>query len=98
MFIPRWQRNETSEEIGTLFEAVWPESNFPAVKSRKVFSSALHNTPNNCLRSAVDVEVDVRGRLWVLEVPDNDDCSARILLYNLKRNNQLVSENISNMK
>ncbi|XP_031828125.2 uncharacterized protein LOC116425066 [Nomia melanderi] len=88
--VPRWQRNGTAEETGTLFEAVWPESGFPAVKSRKVFSS-LHNTASNCLRSAVDVDVDARGRLWVLEVPDNDDCSARIVLYNLKRNNQLVS-------
>ncbi|XP_015429798.1 PREDICTED: uncharacterized protein LOC107186450 [Dufourea novaeangliae] len=91
--IPRWQRNGSSEDTGTLFEAVWPESSFPAVKPRKVVSSVLHNKPVNddCLRSVVDVDVDGRGRLWALEVPDNNDCTARIVLYNLKRNNLLVS-------
>ncbi|XP_076287432.1 uncharacterized protein LOC143212463 [Lasioglossum baleicum] len=89
---PRWGRNGTSVETGTLFEAVWPEASFPSVKTRKVFSfGLLHDRPTNCLRSTVDVNVDVRGRLWVLEVPDKNDCSARIVLYNLKRSNQLIS-------
>ncbi|XP_078041013.1 uncharacterized protein LOC144472126 [Augochlora pura] len=88
--IPRWQRNGSSEEVDTLFEAVWPEISFPAVKARKAFSSGLYDKIN-CLRSTVDVSVDIRGRLWALEVPDNNDCSARIVLYNLKRNNQLIS-------
>ncbi|XP_076649428.1 uncharacterized protein LOC143357092 isoform X2 [Halictus rubicundus] len=88
---PRWRRNGTTEETGTLFEAVWPEASFPSVKTRKVFSSGLHDRSMTCLRSTVDVNVDVRGRLWALEVPDKNDCSARIVLYNLKRSNQLIS-------
>ncbi|XP_033340399.2 uncharacterized protein LOC117228649 [Megalopta genalis] len=88
--VPRWQRNGSSEDVGTLFEAVWPEMSFPAVKARKAFSSGLYDKMN-CPRSTVDVNVDIKGRLWALEVPDNNDCSARIILYNLKRNNQLIS-------
>ncbi|KOC60603.1 hypothetical protein WH47_07964, partial [Habropoda laboriosa] len=76
----------------TLFEAIWPESSFPLVKTSKVFS-ALHNKRINdgCFRTVVELDIDIRGRLWLLQVPDKSDCSARIVIYNLKRNNQLVS-------
>ena len=90
--IPSWQGNDTSKGTATLFEAAWPESSFPVVKSTKL-SSVSRNKPENdeCLRTVVGLDVDVRGRLWLLEVPDNFDCSARIVIYNLRRNNQLVS-------
>lgn len=78
----------------TLYEAIWPESNFPVVKRSKLFSFNLHNKLINdgCLRSIVKLDVDTRGRLWLLEVPQNHDCSARIIIYNLRRNNQLVRD------
>nr|XP_034181021.1 uncharacterized protein LOC117604724 [Osmia lignaria] len=91
--ISRTERNETLVNRPTLYEAIWPESNFPVVKRSKLFSSNLHNKLINdgCLRSIVELDIDTRGRLWLLEVPQNHDCSARIIIYNLRRNNQLVS-------
>ncbi|XP_076244694.1 uncharacterized protein LOC143185509 [Calliopsis andreniformis] len=90
--IPRWQRNETSKDTGTLFEALWPESSVLLVKASQ-FPSGSRNKPKGgeCLRSVVKLDVDVRGRLWMLETPDNFDCAARVVLHNLKRKDQLVS-------
>ncbi|CAL7935462.1 unnamed protein product [Xylocopa violacea] len=92
--IPSWRKNDTSEKKVTLFEAIWPESRFSLVKPSKIHSSTLlgkRRNDKNCLRSVVELDVDIRGRLWLLEVPDDPTCFARIVIYNLKRNNQLIS-------
>ncbi|OAD58401.1 hypothetical protein WN48_10900 [Eufriesea mexicana] len=40
----------------------------------------------------MDLHVDVRGRLWLLDVPENLGCPARVIVHNLKRNNQLIKK------
>ncbi|XP_017755153.1 PREDICTED: uncharacterized protein LOC108547235 [Eufriesea mexicana] len=91
--IPRWQKNGIVNNGVTVYEAIWPESSFLSVRISKVSSIDLHNKLINdgCRRSVMDLHVDVRGRLWLLDVPENLGCPARVIVHNLKRNNQLVS-------
>ncbi|XP_076386300.1 uncharacterized protein LOC105664198 isoform X1 [Megachile rotundata] len=98
--IPREGKNESLVNGMTLFEAIWPESNLSRVKRSKLFSSNSRGKPidDGCPRSIVKLDVDIRGRLWLLQVPDSYDCSARIVVYNLKRSSNLVlSTDLSNV-
>lgn len=86
----------------TLLEVPWPE--FALNPLTNIFSPTtsyfcdrtLNLESCNDLRSIYGLEVDSRGRLWILNVPDEVDDTAKIVVYDLKRyNRQVVSANLS---
>ncbi|XP_015591154.1 uncharacterized protein LOC107265820 [Cephus cinctus] len=94
--IPRWQQNLNAEL--TLIEAPWPEvGNYQIGLSSTVLSSFPNldsqNARKTCanLQSVVAVDTDPRGRLWVLDAPQDNDCPAKIILYDLRRNDQEIT-------
>lgn len=87
--------NEKENYISTLVEVPWPENNLPVsvinivtVPFSKRRSSKRHCTT---FTSITGLDVDSQGRLWILDAPDEDGYWPRIVIYNLKRNDRLVS-------
>ncbi|XP_043281375.1 uncharacterized protein yellow-k isoform X2 [Venturia canescens] len=79
----------------TLLESCWPEpgsnhSGFAATLADndvRIFpKSALAFDKCHKLSSVVALDIESRGRLWVLDAPEDHDCSAKILVYDLRRN------------
>jgi len=78
-------------------EVSWPEINLPlnvanVATSPKLFpKDASSKRDYETLVSVTGLDVDARGRLWVLDAPDGHDRWPRIVIYDLKRNDRLVS-------
>ncbi|XP_012063539.1 PREDICTED: uncharacterized protein LOC105626858 [Atta cephalotes] len=95
--IPRSTNEKQEEWKPTLVEVSWPEINLPlnvanAVISSKLFpKSRVSKQDYETLISVTGLDVDARGRLWVLDAPDGYDRWPRIIIYDLKRNDRLVS-------
>jgi len=76
-------------------EVSWPEINLPLNVANVAISPKLF--PKDAKRdyetlvSVTGLDVDARGRLWVLDAPDGHDRWPRIVIYDLKRNDRLVS-------
>jgi len=90
--------NEKEEEWKpTLVEVSWPEINLPlnvanVAISPKLFPKDVSSKYDyETLVSVTGLDVDARGRLWVLDAPDGHDRWPRIVIYDLKRNDRLVS-------
>lgn len=91
--------NEKQEEWKpTLVEVSWPEINLPLNVANAVISPKLFPKSRSLKRdyetliSVTGLDVDVRGRLWILDAPDGYDRWPRIVIYDLKRNDRLVSK------
>ncbi|XP_051161619.1 uncharacterized protein LOC127281774 [Leptopilina boulardi] len=90
--IPR-RKNDIKNKRYTLVEAPWPEisedeRNFAL---RPFPNSNSQSNIDNCFRSlrcVVALDIDSKGRLWVLDVPTEKRCSPKIIIYHLLRNNQ----------
>ena len=93
--------DEESCKNVTLLEAVWPEpgnSYSVAVAESvnsgiRVFHKISENISNECekLLSVTGLDVDARGRLWILDSPSvNGGCPAKIVIYDLRRNDHEV--------
>ncbi|KYN36578.1 hypothetical protein ALC56_09065 [Trachymyrmex septentrionalis] len=95
--IPRLTNEKQEEWKPTLVEVSWPEINLSlnianAVISSKLFpKSRASKRDYETLVSVTGLDVDARGRLWVLDAPDGYDRWPRIIIYDLKRNDRLVS-------
>lgn len=94
MYIYVRSRNEKEEEWKpTLVEVSWPENNLSSntASSPKLFPkkrSSKHDY--GTLVSVTGLDVDARGRLWILDASDRHDRWPRIVIYDLKRNDRLV--------
>ncbi|KYN07650.1 hypothetical protein ALC62_01365 [Cyphomyrmex costatus] len=95
--IPRSASKKQEEWKPTLVEVSWPEINLPlnvanAIISPKPFpKSGSSKRDYETLISVTGLDVDARGRLWVLDTPNGYDRWPRIIIYDLKRNDRLVS-------
>jgi len=52
--------------------------------------SSKYNYRERTLVSVTGLDVDARGRLWVLDAPDQYDRWPQIVIYDLRRNDRLV--------
>lgn len=80
----------------TLVEVSWPEinSNLPLSVANAIISPKLfpkEGSSKSDLISVTGLDVDARGRLWVLDAPDGNKRWPRIVIYDLKRNDRMVS-------
>ncbi|XP_011639934.1 uncharacterized protein LOC105428997 isoform X1 [Pogonomyrmex barbatus] len=97
--IPRTTNRKEEGWKPTLIEVSWPEinSNLPsnianAATSSKIFPKKRSSKCDyETVISVTGLDVDARGQLWILDVPDRYNYSPRILIYDLKRNDRLVS-------
>ncbi|EGI62351.1 hypothetical protein G5I_09347 [Acromyrmex echinatior] len=94
--------NEKQEEWKpTLVEVSWSEINLPLNVANAVISSKLFPKSRTSKRdyetliSVTGLDVDARGRLWVLDAPDGYDRWPRIIIYDLKRNDRLEVQNVT---
>ncbi|XP_012284416.1 uncharacterized protein LOC105701867 [Orussus abietinus] len=88
--IPRWERNSTFRL--TLVEAPWPEEGPTPGSGLSAFPNPevqVVNSDCRNLHSVTGLAVDARGRLWVLDAPPGSFCPPRILLYDLRKNEQI---------
>lgn len=90
--VPR-RKNDIKNKRYTLVEAPWPEIRDETTFALRPFPNSYSqlNHMDNCFRSlrcVVALDIDSRGRLWVLDVPTEKRCSAKIIIYDLLRNNQ----------
>ncbi|XP_033222690.1 uncharacterized protein LOC117176544 [Belonocnema kinseyi] len=72
-------------------EATWPEAGSATFPLSPFPNSHSQLAIDNCfyfLRCVVALDVDFRGRLWILDVPTDKGCSAKIIIYDLRRNDQ----------
>ncbi|EZA54556.1 hypothetical protein X777_05536 [Ooceraea biroi] len=96
--IPR-SANEKMEYKPTLVEVSWPEinSNWPvrfintAIIPFSKNGLSKYNYRERTLVSVTGLDVDARGRLWILDAPDQYDRWPQIVIYDLKRNDRLIS-------
>ncbi|XP_071635042.1 uncharacterized protein [Temnothorax longispinosus] len=94
--IPRSGNEKGEEWKPTLVEVFWPEINLSlnvanAAISPKLFPKEGSKHDYETPVSVTGLDVDARGRLWILDAPDGHDRWPRILIYDLKRNDRLVS-------
>ncbi|XP_066592041.1 uncharacterized protein [Prorops nasuta] len=89
LVIPRQKRRVKK---ATLFEGVWPET---VNNNVKAFLGLEKSGLTKCsgLRTAVGLDIEPLGRLWVLDVPEESYCPAKIIVYDLRRNNEEVASN-----
>ncbi|XP_015116476.1 uncharacterized protein LOC107040770 [Diachasma alloeum] len=100
--VPRWGDNSRCHP--TLLEAPWypdqppelsllhpPHSTVSAYPSVEIQASG--NLCTNLI-SIVGVDVDNRGRLWVLDSPESTRCPAKIVLFDLRRNEEICRDNL----
>jgi hypothetical protein len=79
-------------------EASWPDinSNWPIRTTNATIvpffksGSSKYNYRERTLVSVTGLDVDARGRLWVLDAPDQYDRWPQIVIYDLRRNDRLV--------
>ncbi|KAG7211987.1 hypothetical protein KM043_011185 [Ampulex compressa] len=88
--VPRWveEKNNESGYLPTLLEANWSEFSTNSQTSKMVepFSISLNDKSighREKLRSVTALEVDVRGRLWVLDVSPKFDNPATLVSVDL---------------
>ncbi|XP_034939902.1 major royal jelly protein 1-like [Chelonus insularis] len=93
--IPRWQSGLNNSV--TLLEAPWiePETMFlmnipqPSVKPfPSLQEQSLGDDCDNII-SVTGLDIDSRGRLWVLDSPTSVDCSAKIIIFDLHRRTEV---------
>lgn len=81
-----------------MVEVSWPEinSNLPLSVANAIISPKLFPKEGSSKRdyetliSVTGLDVDARGRLWILDASDGYDWP-RIVIYDLKRNDRMVS-------
>lgn len=76
--------NSVHSSLPTLVEASWPE-NVIGVKPKAFPSEASHlRRAGKCkgVKQAHSTDVDVNGRLWMID-SGNEACSAKIIIYDL---------------
>lgn len=89
--------NEKEGRKPTLVEVSWPEINLPlnvanaAISPKPFPKDGSSKREHETLVSITGLDVDARGRLWVLDAPNRRDRWPRIVIYDLKRNDRLVS-------
>ncbi|XP_011144827.1 uncharacterized protein LOC105186380 [Harpegnathos saltator] len=93
--IPRAINEEKDRYVPTLVEVPWPkinslmsDANIATVPFSKKGSSKRRYT---ALTSVTGLDVDPRGRLWILDAPDKNGYWPQIVIHDLKRNDRLVS-------
>ncbi|XP_011881010.1 PREDICTED: uncharacterized protein LOC105569275 isoform X2 [Vollenhovia emeryi] len=93
-------RSENEKEKGwkpTVVQVPWPEINLSlnvanaAISPKPFPKEASSKRDYESLVSVTGLDVDARGRLWILDAPDQRDRWPRIVIYDLKRNDRLVS-------
>ncbi|XP_036141744.1 uncharacterized protein LOC105829551 isoform X2 [Monomorium pharaonis] len=95
--IPRSTNKKEEECKPTLVEVSWPEINLPlnvayaAISPKPFPKDGSLKREDEALVSVTGLDVDARGRLWVLDASDERVRWPRILIYDLKRNDRLVS-------
>ncbi|KAH0560533.1 major royal jelly protein 1-like [Cotesia glomerata] len=97
---PRWSK--WSNNSVTLLEAPWidPEvlslMNIPSPPATAYLSPELQSLGKDCtnLLSVTALDIDNRGRLWVLDSPEDMNCPAKIIIYNLHHNEEISRENL----
>lgn len=99
-------RSRNAKEEGwkpTLVEVSWPEINLSSNVAHAVISPKLFPKEGSSKQdygafvSVTGLDVDARGRLWILDAPDRHDRWPRIVIYDLKRNDRLVSIKLYNI-
>ena len=88
------RRNDIVKKRFTLVEAIWPETGSGIFPLSPFPNSHSQLAIDNCfyfLRCVVALDIDSRGRLWILDVPTEKGCPAKIIVYDLRRNDQEVS-------
>lgn len=90
----RATNGEKENYIPTLVEVPWREINLPTSFASMVTmpfpKKGSSKRPYTTLTSVTGLDVDSRGRLWILDAPDEDDYWPQIVIYDLKRNDRLV--------
>ncbi|XP_067211879.1 uncharacterized protein [Linepithema humile] len=95
--IPRSTDEEKKAYRPTLVEVPWPElnSNLPISVANAAIVPFSKSGPSKrnyeALVSVTGLDTDARGRLWVLDAPEEYNRWPRIVIYDLKRNDRLVS-------
>ncbi|KAL0104723.1 hypothetical protein PUN28_016391 [Cardiocondyla obscurior] len=95
--IPRSSNEKEESRRSSLVEVSWPEINSSsnvasAAISSKVFPKEVSSKRNyKTPVSVTGLDVDARGQLWILDAPDELDRWPRIVIYDLKRNDRMVS-------
>lgn len=72
----------------TLIDAPWPENDSILFRARALPSKDFHHH-RNCkyLQQVISTDVDIRGRLWVLDEGSKDSlCSAKLMVINIYTN------------
>ncbi|XP_063989994.1 uncharacterized protein LOC135169179 [Diachasmimorpha longicaudata] len=102
--VPRWSDNSHCHP--TLLEAPWYPDHppeflllLPHVYRSTVFaypSREIQTSSKLCknLISVVGVDIDTRGRLWVLDSPEKTRCPAKIVLFDLRKNEEICRDNL----
>ncbi|EFN80994.1 hypothetical protein EAI_12837 [Harpegnathos saltator] len=97
--IPRAINEEKDRYVPTLVEVPWPkinslmsDANIATVPFSKKGSSKRRYT---ALTSVTGLDVDPRGRLWILDAPDKNGYWPQIVIHDLKRNDRLDIQNVT---
>lgn len=78
-------------------EVSWPEINLSlnvaniAISPKLFPKEGSSKSDYETLVSVTGLDVDARGHLWILDASDEHDRWPRIVIYDLKRNDRLVS-------
>ncbi|XP_011164431.2 uncharacterized protein LOC105199162 [Solenopsis invicta] len=92
--IPRSTNKREEGWKPTLVEVSWPEINLRLNVANVGISPKpfpKDGSKHETLVSVTGLDIDARGRLWILDTSDKRDRWPRIVIYDLKRNDQLVS-------
>ncbi|XP_044005629.1 uncharacterized protein LOC122850563, partial [Aphidius gifuensis] len=92
--LPRWKKRQINWP--TLLEAPWHNDaeiinlKYP-VKYFENYNQNINENSINCnnLMSITGLDVDLRGRLWILDAPRFTFCPAKILIYDLQKNKEI---------
>ncbi|XP_057331862.1 uncharacterized protein LOC130671801 [Microplitis mediator] len=99
--VPRW--GKSSNNSVTLLEAPWIEPevfnlmNIPSPPATAFLSTEIQSLGNDCknLQSVTGLDIDNHGRLWVLDSPQDIECPAKIIIYDLHNNEEISRENLT---
>ncbi|XP_011310766.1 uncharacterized protein [Fopius arisanus] len=100
--VPRWGNN--SDSHATLLEAPWypdqtPELSFllPQTSNVSAYPSVEIQEPNDLCKNLISIiglDTDNRGRLWVLDAPENSHCPAKVIIFDLRKNEEISRDDL----